>query len=414
MKPVRFLQFSDAHLGSRLGSSKLRLPRPKQAHLRRDMISALHRLPELVEKYGVDVVLCPGDLWEDESIPRELAIELFRIFAELAPRPVVIAPGNHDHYHVMSYYHAPYFRESTGEPWPSNVVVFPTERPARLTLSHWRPDVDLYGSRFERSSGTGIHPAFSVGIERPEAISIALVHGALLDTPLSLVGKGGREETPWFSRADILNSGFDYVALGHYHSFLTVEDRDGNIRAAYGGIPVARGLDEVREHYILVGTIAKGGVDPSTLVCENVDPRRIHRLEVELDPSVRTQKDVVTRIRHAMEEARVAPTDIVYAELVGRLARDFQSFDVDEREFEERCFHFVCDWERVTPDYDVEALRRDPAAQKTVLGRFVTEMDKLEDGAAATPEERAIVQLARRLGLDALHGKEPRVDHALR
>jgi len=414
LKPLRFLQFSDAHLDSSLGSSKLNLPQNKRRELRADIMKAMHRLPGLVDQYDVEVVLCPGDLWEDEAVLAETASEVFEIFASLQV-PVIIAPGNHDFYHPLSYYSREHFSDILSRTFPDNVHVFTQAEMRALELPEWRSDVTFYGLCYTAAAQEGVHPAFAVREVDPEKINVALVHGSLIDVPVFAEDKAKRNAAQSFSTDDILASPYDYVALGHYHAYSDCRGAEGRIRAAYGGIPVARGLDETEDHFIVVGEIAKGGVAPASLELVSVDPHRIMKLEVELDPTVDNPAKIVQRIREAIKTAGAGRQDIVYAALCGEVSPSFKSYQVDERDFEKDCWHIAIDWKGVAPGYDLDALRSDVAAAKTVIGQFVARLDQLEQEAeAAGDAARAeLVREARIFGLDALHGKELRLRYAL-
>lgn len=406
MKSLRFLQISDLHLDSTLAGSKLNLPPTKQKTIRNDIRRVVRQLPDIVKKYSVEVVLCPGDMWEEEAVRLETAIEFFETLRSIAPIPVLIAPGNHDFYHPLSYYSQEYYERKSGKEYPSNLFVFSQPEITTLALPQL-PGVEFFGSCFTAFSSVGIHPAFVARQGRPDTLKVALVHGSLLDSPLQVESKQKRDSVLTFSSRDILSSAYDYIALGHYHRYEAIEDRS-KIRAAYGGIPVARGLDETRAHYVLVGEIQHGGVSAESLEPICVDERRIHDLEIFLDGQAVTAGQILTTIKRELDEADVQKNDIVYARLKGKLPASYDEVDVDTSELEKLCFHIVLDWAGVEPDYDLDAMRRDVSVEKTVLGQFIREMDRLEEAAQASADFRRVkvIQEARILGLDALHGKE--------
>jgi DNA repair exonuclease SbcCD nuclease subunit len=414
LKALRFLQFSDVHLDSPLGSTKLRLPPEKRRRLQADILQTLRRVPELVREACADVVLCPGDLWEEEAIRMESAAELFEIFASVGV-PVIIAPGNHDYFHPLSYYDRAHFQRKVGRAHPPNVYIFTGTAMATLCLEHWRDDVVFHGSCFTRSTALGSHEAFIAPKVVKDKLNIALVHGSQVDSPFPAADRIRRDETPSFCSRDIVMSGYDYVALGHYHAYSKVEDGQGRIRAAYSGVFVARGLDETRDHFVIVGEVQPGGVASASWELVRVDPHRIVDIEVELDPQVRSQGEILTRILAAFEQHEVCPQDIVYVRLTGQVASEFEMFALDERPLEQHCWHAVVDWGDVERGYDVDALRHDVSAAKTVVGQFVARTDEIEATARTRRNEGEleIVRLARMIGLDALHGKEIRLRHAL-
>src|SRR5947208_296508 len=126
MTTLRFLQFSDLHLECSLAGSKLRLPEGKRARIRRDLIVALKRIVEIAVSENVQAVLCPGDVWDDESVSFETAATFFDVMRELDPIPVFIAPGNHDPYTSFSFYNAACYERRAGTSHPPNVVIFNT------------------------------------------------------------------------------------------------------------------------------------------------------------------------------------------------------------------------------------------------------------------------------------------------
>lgn len=414
MSSLRILQFSDAHLDSPLSSTKLRLPPEKRKSMRAEIMRKIRQLPDLVKSHGVDAVLCPGDLWEDEAVKMETAAELFEVFESLRV-PVVIAPGNHDYFHALSYYARGHFERKVGRPFPKNVHVFTASNIEPLTIEGWRSDVVFYGSCFTEADSVGRHPAFTGSAVDKSKINIALVHGSLIDVPLFAADLGRRDQTYSFSTKDILQSDYDYVALGHYHAYSQVEAKGGRIRAAYSGVLVSRSLDETRDHFVIIAEVEAGGVAPANWHLERVDTRRILELRVALDPEVRSVGEILRRIREAFDHEGVGREDIVYVRLQGQLATEFERYELDERELEAHCWHAVVDWSEVEPAYDLEAIRNDSASSKVLLGQFLAAMDRAEEEAQRLRDSRRleIIREARLLGLDALHGKEIQLRYAV-
>ncbi|GIX45580.1 MAG: serine/threonine phosphatase [Candidatus Sumerlaea sp.] len=399
---VRFLQFSDLHLDSRLSSSRLCLPATKRSIRQRETLRFLDSLPELVREHRVQVVLCPGDLWDEESVSLETVTHLFDAFEKLAPVPVILAPGNHDFYHDCSYYEPGYYERKTGRRHPSNVRVFTSPVVESLRIPEL-PHVDFYGCCFEHNvPQTERILAGLQRLNRPENLNVLLLHGSLDDR--LAVQRSGKDLTNPFSREELLASPFDYVALGHYHRYITIAGSDGCVRGAYGGIPLARGLDETDEHYVLVGEIRKGGV-PSTEFKEiSVDPRRIWRITVALDRSITNSRATFERIAAEFRRQGVGKDDMVFIELEGLVHPDTEAFFFDSQDFESLCFHAVVDQSKLEPDYDLASILADEASSKQVVGQFVRQM-KEEIESAKDDAQKQILRAALLYGLDALNGK---------
>jgi DNA repair exonuclease SbcCD nuclease subunit len=236
---------------------------------------------------------------------------------------------------------------------------------------------------------------------------VALLHGSR-DDVVAPDRDGERLMTAPFSRQELLASGMDYTALGHYHRHSLIEDDTGRVRAGYSGIPVARGLDEAGEHFVLLGEISHGGLVPESLQKISLDVRQIVRLKISVDPSITNSVAAKERISAALRSAGVAKDDIVYATLDGQVNPEIDSFDLDEAWRDTQCFHLVVDQSQLEPEYDLDALLADETAGKRIEGRFAQRMRELLNEAAGDPEQTRVLRAALNIGMDALQGREVR------
>jgi len=118
---MRFVQFSDCHLGS-AGSSSLALPDEKNAILRDDVRDSVKAACRIAKENMAHLVLIPGDVFDFELLKPEITSFLIDLLESLAPTPVFIAPGNHDGLRPGS----PYMPASDIS-WPNNVHIFTTQ-----------------------------------------------------------------------------------------------------------------------------------------------------------------------------------------------------------------------------------------------------------------------------------------------
>lgn len=401
MTGVKFLQFSDVHLDSNLAGSRLGLSREKRARMNRDIELALSKSIELARAHKVDVVFCPGDLWDDEAVSFERATFLYDLLGALAPIPVLVAPGNHDPCNAFSYHHASYFRSKVGHPHPANVHVFSSPQVERLELAAL-PGVDFYGCCFEQNKARRERLLAGFAPKDSRKLNVMLLHGSQDD---SVASAEAIMATP-FSKAEVLASGLDYVALGHYHRFSTVKDQQGRVRAAYSGALSARTLEETGEHGVLIGEITQGGVCEEKLERHSVDERKVLRLSVSIDSTLTHTAGAKQRVEQALRAANVAPNDIVYVSLEGHTHPEVPSFDFDAPWCDSQCFHLVVDQSSLEAEYDIESLLNDETSKKRVEGRYAERLGQLLKEAHDDPQRQRILRLALCYGLDALRGKE--------
>jgi DNA repair exonuclease SbcCD nuclease subunit len=201
-----------------------------------------------------------------------------------------------------------------------------------------------------------------------------------------------------FSDAELLAQGFDYAAIGHYHTYGMIGDR-----AAYSGCVQGRGLDETGEKCVIVGEIEGGKV---RIEAVEIAERRV--LSVESDVTgARDHTAVLSRVTSAIETAGARECDVVHIELTGTMLPD-TPIDLQALESLPGFFHVSVDARRIEPDYDLEALGTHSSAEK-LKSAFVRRMRELVQ-TAGTEDERRILQDATYYGLYALDGRklEPR------
>lgn len=351
-----------------------------------DLRLAFSRACALAIDRRADLVLIPGDVFDYETADPDTAAFVARTLGEIAPIPVFIAPGNHDNLRPGSPY--------SGQ-WPTNVRIFTS------------PEFETVNLPSLGCSVTGIAHAHkgitdrlsAIGVPSPDAgTSILLFHGSRDGFRPS-----DKETVIPFSDEELISQGFAYAAIGHYHSFSTITDTQGRVRAAYSGCAQGRGLDETGEKCVLVGEIDAGGRVELERV--EVAERRIVRAEVNVTGS-RDQSEVFARIDDAVP-ALARARDAVYVFLKGMLP---PGLEIDAAAWESRQSFFSAKLNAggVEPDYDIEAIGRDSAASP-LRSAFVRKMLDRQ-AAAGSEEERLALHDAIYYGLYALDGKrlEPR------
>lgn len=399
-RTLRFMQISDLHLDSSLAGGRLGLSPEKRKRINNDIARSLVRAVDMARDAEVDVILLPGDAWDDESVSMATAAQFFEVLGRAAPIPVIITPGNHDPYYVFSYHHAAYFQDQVGKPHPDNVTIFTSPSISRLQIPRL-PGVYFYGCCFTENRPRRSRILAGVNAGPEDGLHVLLLHGGQDD---GVAPNPDALATAPFTAAELLECGFDYAALGHYHRYSDIRDSDGAIRAAYGGIPVGRGLDEMGDHYVLFGEIERGGIRPDGIVREYLDVRHIKRLQVEIDRTVVSSAELETRIETALRDAGVTPDDIVYVVLNGYTHPDLGSYTIDPEWAGRQCFHLVVDQSELSPDYG--ELDQESVSDKHVEGRFNQRMLQLLEESGGDERRERLVRMARTIGLDALHGRE--------
>ncbi len=334
-----------------------------------------------------DAVLIAGDLMETENLSRETLSFVREQFARIVPVPVLIAPGNKD----ACTPGCPYLAEE----WPDNVHIF--------RESEWRtwqsPEVPLVvhglgntGAPIPPGTVTGLH------VPRDEKTHIALVHaGETAHLP------EGYDPVAPFTLSDMLQPGLDYIALGHIHRCLCLQESPG-FAAWYAGPPEPVGFEEPGPgHFLEIIIDADGRGGKAVSVTRRQASNRLH-VSLELDctglpdgealaATVKSRlpgPDMALLLRLALRGRVSSELWNELPSVLARLREGLEALVVEDRS---------------TLDDDHAAW----SGEDTALGDFVRRMAaEIED--APTPGDRLRLERARDLGVSAFLGRPLRHD----
>ena len=229
---IRILHAADLHMDSPFeGLSS------QQASLRRrEQRGLLHRLAELAEESGAQLMLLAGDLLDSTEAYAETGAMLVSALGKLNI-PVFIAPGNHDFYSLRS----PYARLQL----PENVHIFTESRLQSVVLEDL--GVRVWGAGYTDRVCPPLLEGFAP-VKEADMLDILCFHGEL--APLTSPYAPCSEE-------ELAQSGIDYVAMGHIHRFSGLRQA-GKTYYAWPGCPEGRGFDETGEKGVILADVAQG------------------------------------------------------------------------------------------------------------------------------------------------------------
>jgi len=388
-RSLTFLQSSDWHAGSALTGGRLGLPPEIRAARREEVDGAAERAVEAARACGAEALLVPGDLWDAENVGATTIHRLLEALASFAPRPVFVAPGNHDFAGAGGFYDPSVLAALGMRAWPPNVVVFRDPGWSTVPLPG-RDDATVTGRAF-------LSPA--VVVERPLAPpprrpvsehALLLLHGSLESYPGADSPRGAKRTAP-FSRREVLDAGYSWAALGHHHHFHVVEDDAGVPRGAYSGCPTGRGLDEAGPRVFLKVTLVPG--EAPRVETLPADSRVVRDLTVDVGDL--ESAAVPEKLETAWALAGVGAGDLVRLTLTG--AQPFGARPTDAaRVFASRAKHLAVRDHTAPPSEDPE--------RRSAEGRFAADLRARRD-AAHEEGPRRLAELALRLGRDALAGR---------
>jgi len=387
-EPLVLLQTSDWHVGSALTSRTLGLS-PELRELRRDEVDgAAERAVAAARALNADGLVVPGDLWDAECVAPAVIHRLLAALASFGPRPVFIAPGNHDFAGPGGWYEPSVLAALGMRSWPENVLVF--RGPAWSTLPFpGRDDAAVVGRAFLSARLAAERPLAQPPPVPAVPLSLLLLHGSYEsyggpDSPI------GPKKTAPFSRKELLSTGFTWTALGHHHQLEIIEDDAGAPRAAYSGCPTGRGLDELGPRSFLKVTLHPDR--PPEVETMPADARVVRDLALHV--SELDGPEIQARAAALFDSVAVTSLDIVRLTLTGSQAYGARPAAAVTA-LAPRVAHLLVR-DRTAPPSPAES-----AGLQTAEGRFVASLTARRE----TAEDKRVVDLALALGRDALAGR---------
>ncbi|HHW08518.1 MAG TPA: exonuclease SbcCD subunit D [Firmicutes bacterium] len=416
---IPFIHLADVHLG-RLSGAGLTGAQLKQRRV--DALEALRRSLEYARTHKVPLVLIAGDLFEHAVVPRSTVLEVRDLLGALSPAQVFIAAGNHDFGAADSFYRT--------LPWPDNVHLF---------LGNWEtvevPDlpVTVVGLGFHAPEVTEPHLRALRLEERDEGhYRVVLLHGEMINGGMTMgAPKGSATEAPGgaaagpgsrylpVTEADIRECGADYIAMGHIHRPLVrwagdlawgdgcrvgeggygegKSEEKRLVKAAYAGALEPLDFGDQGEHGFYHGELTGGG---ARLVFVPAACRSFHTVTLDIS-GCETTAGVLEKMAEALKP--IKDGDLVRLIFTGEVEPHSEWDRPRLLALGQRFFSFQT-IDLTVPAYDLKELAKGYSARAAFVRRLLA---RLEEAAA---EDRIILQRALRLGLDALSGREVKVE----
>ncbi|GAB5045655.1 metallophosphoesterase family protein [Thermodesulfovibrio sp. TK110] len=367
-----FLHISDLHLGLKIKEID-RLKYCKQALL---------KAFKIIKDQNLDAMIVAGDFFENNKIYREDIEFLNEVFELIYPKPIIISPGNHD---FLLAPDCPYDERILNilrfKAWQENVKIFKKPEFSFFPFDN----VNIYGKPCLNRQTRAFDKSISIN---PAKINIAVIHASRVN-----FNPEGKEIWHPFEDSDILKSGFDYIALGHYHNYSEISDESG-IKAAYSGSMVPASLYEYGKRGGLIVEIIKEN-NKTKIETEFVGLSDFSIKKIEISASQNIEK--IKNIISAEITASDAPQDTLFILKIKGMG-DLNITYLKEL-FSE--YKILFDSSEFTK-FDIEKLKK--ISPETTIGIFINEMLKMRE--LADDEEKQILEDALIYGLDAFAGKQ--------
>jgi len=367
----RLLHISDLHLGSQIKG----IDRNKYCR------DALLKAINIIKEKNLDAMLVAGDFFENDKIYREDIEFLNELFESVSPKPVVIAPGNHDLLGLNCAYNDKFLDILKLKKWPENVKIFKKTEFAFFQIDE---NVNLYGKPCLNRETKAFNETVNLN---PSKINIAILHASRVDLKTE-----NKEIWHPFDTEDVLKSNFDYIALGHYHSYSEISD-DTIVKSAYSGSMVPTSISEYGQRGGLIVEISKES-NKTTTTTEFVELSKfsIEKIEITPDQPVEWIKNIIS----AKTKSRNPDDTLFIVKIKGMGYLNLMHLKDILSEY-----NILFDTSEFTK-IDIEKLKE--TSPETTIGAFIHEMLRLIDN--ADEKEMEILEDALLYGLDAFAQKQ--------
>lgn len=363
---MKLLAFSDLHLDAPFSGRGPRLARLRRAELK----NTLGRIVRLAAELEVDALMCAGDLYEHELYTPDTVQLLQRLFGEVAPIPVLLAPGNHDWYGPGSIY--------VTADWSPNVHIFDS---SNFTSYDGMEGVRVWGFAHRNPSQTP-NPLDRFRVEG-QALHIGLLHGSEVGG-WATVARSHPEKIRHapFRAERIPNTGLAHCVVGHYHL-----PSMGDFHS-YPGAPAPLSFRD-RGKGAAVEIVFDGSEEMVKRTSHTVSSLQAHDLAIDVSGCVDLD-DVQQDLESALEPLQGIARVTLYGELAATVELDLAVLSRHRGQLQD----VVVRVGSIHAGYDVAAIRE----ESTVRGEFVRDLlaAELDD------DERHRVIIT---GLRALEGR---------
>jgi len=363
---IKILHTADLHIGANVSFLGER-----SMSRRIEAVMTFERIVSLAKENGVEAVLIAGDLLDFNKIETSFAERILDTVKTASEIKFYYSAGNHDPLNFDS----PFLKNSL----PENFYVFPTKD----TCFEVKEGVKIYGRSFSEILENG-EDKFSI-VPDENDINIMCIHG-------EYGYASGRNP---ISDGFVIESGMDYIALGHIHA-RTTPQKIGNTYIAYCGCPEGLGFDELGEKGVYIGTIDKNTCDLRFVpVC-----KRMHISEsvdvTDLSDTIEIFKLVKQTLSQKYGENY--GENLYKIVLVGEISEntEINTFEIAER-LKENCY-FAKVYDKTSVKFNLDELKN----EVSVKGEFIRRMlEKAEN----EPHNKDKIMYALKIGLKAFSGE---------
>lgn len=375
MKKIKVLHTADIHFDTPFSGMT-----PKEAlKSKEELKQVFEKITKITLDKEVDILLIAGDIFDNLSVNKTTLYFIKNCFENISKVKVFISPGNHDPFNEISFYNM--------VDWPNNVHIF-THRMESVFLEELNTVV--WGIGFNVSH---INKSLLRDVKRVEGYNnIMVIHGEITST------KEGNDYNP-IKEEDIADSNMDYIALGHRHKFSGVKKIE-NTYYSYSGCPQGRGFDELDDKGIVLLEIRDRFVESEFI---RTSIRNYYEEEINIAGCFgysEVKNKIISQIPSSDRK-----NNFYKVILIGEVHEEFTLNEEFLEDYLKNEFHFIKVIDKSEIKLDINELMKGYSL-KSIFAKNIYE--RLQN--AETEEEREVIALALKIGLQSISGDEVKIN----
>jgi len=374
MKKIKILHSADIHFDTPFSGMT-----PKEAlKSKEELKQVFEKIIKMTLENEIDILLIAGDIFDNLSVNKTTLYFIKNCFENISKVKVFISPGNHDPFNEKSFYNI--------VDWPDNVHIFKGNMES-VTLEDLNTVV--WGAGFNTSH---VNKSLLKEVERVDRYNnIMVLHGEITTT------KDGNDYNP-ITEEDIAKSNMDYIALGHRHKFSEVKKIE-NTYYSYSGCPQGRGFDELEDKGIILIELKERFVESKFI---RTSIRNYYEKEINIQGCFGYSEVKNKIINEILSYDR--KNNFYRIILKGEVCEDFTLNEEFLQESLKDEFHFVKVIDKSEIKLDINELIKGYSL-KSIFAKKIYE--RLQS--AETEEEREMITLALKIGLQSISGEEVKI-----
>ncbi len=357
---MRIIHCADLHIDSKMESS---LGSEKARTRKKELINTFERMVEYATNNDVKVIIIAGDMFDSSRVTIKSKEQIFDIIKSHPQIEFLYLAGNHDEENIISSLADEY----------SNLKIF---------NDNWTTfkydNIAITGVKLN-SKDKNIYETLDLS---KDDYNIVVLHGQIIKYNTS------KSNAEIINLSKLKNKYIDYLALGHFHSYIEGKLDDRGIYC-YSGCIEGRGFDECGDKGFVLLDINDGKLNKQFI---SIAKRKLNEIEFDIS-GIDNWFDIERKILDSIKN--IKKSDMIKIVLIGK----FKLSLVKQISHLEERLNDIYYFAKIKDKSSLEINAKDFENDLSLKGEFIREV--LSSNLTDDEKEKVIL-----IGINAINGEE--------